>query len=294
MALFSKPPAKKKPAPAAPEARPVPPAPGRPSARDLAQAQTRKHEAQRAAKLERPMAEPAGSDITVTGASLIELSPAQPAGFEVMQANPGLCAVLENAALLYASGQTQPARQLLEQGVATDHDAKLSPLAWLSLFDLMQRANDRNAFDQLSLQYVVQFERSAPAWEETGKAKSSNVPGGYVPISGKLTGASAPQIEGLKRAIDKGATNARVDLLQVNGFDDDGAKLLAEALAAARRESSRSTRCVSWTTSSSICLCRLLSRTSASGSMKSVVPEREASCTMPGTEPTESLRTGRT
>jgi len=181
------------------------------------------------------MAEPAGSDITVTGASLIEMSPAQPAGFEVMQANPGLCAVLENAALLYASGQTQPARQLLEQGVASDHDAKLSPLAWLSLFDLMQRANDRNAFDQLSLQYVVQFERSAPAWEETGKPKSSNVPGGYVPISGKLTGASAPQIEGLKRAIDKGATNARVDLLQVTGFDDDGAKLLAQALAAARK-----------------------------------------------------------
>ena len=235
MALFSKPPAKKKPAPAAPEARPVPPAPGRPSARDLAQAQTRKRETERSAKLERPMAEPAGSDITVTGASLIEMSPAQPAGFEVMQANPGLCAVLENAALLYASGQTQPARQLLEQGVATDHDAKLSPLAWLSLFDLMQRANDRNAFDQLSLQYVVQFERSAPAWEETGKPKSSNVPGGYVPISGKLTGASAPQIEGLKRAIDKGATNARVDLLQVTGFDDDGAKLLAQALAAARK-----------------------------------------------------------
>ena len=235
MALFSKPPAKKKPAPVAPEARPVPPAPGRPSARDLAQAQTRKREAERSAKLERPMAEPAGSDITVTGASLIELSPAHPAGFEVQQANPGLCAVLENAALLYASGQTQPARQLLEQGVASDHDAKLSPLAWLSLFDLMQRANDRNAFDQLSLQYVVQFERSAPAWEDTGKPQSSNVPGGYVPISGKLTGASASQIEGLKRAIDKGATNARVDLLQVTGFDDDGAKLLAQALAAARK-----------------------------------------------------------
>ena len=234
MALFSKPPAKK-PAPPAPQARPVPPAPARPSARELTQGQTRKHEAGRTAKAERSMAEPAGSDITVTGASLIEMSPAQPAGFEVHQANPGLCAVLENAALLYASGQLAPARQLLEQGVATDHDAKLSPLAWLSLFDLMQRANDRNAFDQLSLQYVVQFERSAPAWEDTGKPASSKVPGGYVPITGKLTGASASQIEGLKRAIDKGASNARIDFAQVAGFDDEGAKLLAEALAAARK-----------------------------------------------------------
>jgi anti-anti-sigma regulatory factor len=234
MALFSKPPAKK-PLPPAPESRPVPPAPARPSARELAQAQTRKREAERSAKLERPMPEPAGSDITVTGASLIEMSPAQPVGFEVQQTNPGLCAVLENAALLYASGQLAPARQLLEQGVATDHDAKLSPLAWLSLFDLMQRANDRNAFDQLSLQYVVQFERSAPAWEDSGKPQSSKVPGGYVPVTGKLTGASASQIEGLKRAIDKGASNARIDLAQVTGFDDDGAKLLAQALAAARK-----------------------------------------------------------
>ena len=234
MALFSKPPAKKT-LPPAPEARPVPPAPARPSARDLAQAQARKRDAERAAKVERPLPEPAGSDITVTGASLLELSPAQPAGFEVHQQNPGLCSVLENAALLYASGQAAPARQLLEQGVASDHDAKLSPLAWLSLFDLMQRANDRNAFDQLSLQYVVQFERSAPAWEDTGKPASAKSAGGYVAVTGKLTGASSTQIEGLRRAIDKGVTHARIDLAQVAGFDDEGAKLLAQALAAARK-----------------------------------------------------------
>jgi anti-anti-sigma regulatory factor len=81
----------------------------------------------------------------------------------------------------------------------------------------------------------VQFERSAPAWEDSGKPQSSKVPGGYVPVTGKLTGASASQIEGLKRAIDKGASNARIDLAQVTGFDDDGAKLLAQALAAARK-----------------------------------------------------------
>ena len=230
MALFQKPPAKKPAAPAAvPSARPVPPAPPRPSARDLAAAaQARKRES------ERPPVEPAGSDITVTGASLVEM-PGAHGGFEVAHANPGLCAVLENAALLYASGQAAQARTLLEQGVASDHDTKLSPLAWLSLFDLMQRAGDRNAYDQLSLQYVVQFERSAPAWEETGKSSAPKATGGYVAVTGKLTGASAPQIEGLKRAIDKGVTQARVDLAQVAGFDDEGAKLLAQALAAARK-----------------------------------------------------------
>ena len=80
-----------------------------------------------------------------------------------------MCAVLENAALLYASGQSKPARELLEQGVQTDQEASSSPLAWLALFDLQQRAGDRAAFDKLALLYVVQFERSPPAWEEGGK-----------------------------------------------------------------------------------------------------------------------------
>ena len=62
------------------------------------------------------------------------------------------------------------ARELLEQGVQTDHDTKLSPLAWLALFDLQQRAGDKTAFDQFALQYVVQFERSAPPWEASGEA----------------------------------------------------------------------------------------------------------------------------
>ena len=233
MAFFSKPPAKK-PMPPAPEARPVPPPPKRPSARDLAsQALGRKREP------ERPPVEPVGADITVTGASLLEPSSTMHPAFEVVQANPGLCAVLENAALLFASGQGAPARTLLEQGVTTDHDARLSPLAWLALFDLLQRAGDRSAFDQFALQYVVQFERSAPSWEERGgpaAAAKTGPAGGYVAFSGKLGAASATQFATLNRAVEKGAASARVDLAQVSGYDDEGALLLARALAAARRK----------------------------------------------------------
>lgn len=227
MALFSKPPAKR-PLPPPPEARPVPPAPKRPSARELAS------QAQGRSKPPAQAAEPGGGDITVTGASLLDFAPAQ-AGFEVAQANPGLCAVLENAALLYASGQSAPARSLLEQGVQTDHDTKLSPLAWLALFDLLQRAGDRAAFEQCSLQYVVQFERSAPAWEERGAPAAKAAAAGYIAFSSKLTAASSAQVDMLKRAIDRGATGARVDFGPVMDFDEDGVRLVAEALALARR-----------------------------------------------------------
>ncbi len=179
--------------------------------------------------------EPTG-EITVTGVSLIEW-PNAPSAMEVTQANPGLCGVLENAALLYAGGQTTPARTSLEEGVQNDYEAKQSPLAWLALFDILQRVADRAAFEQLALQYVVQFERSAPAWDETAKLGPGPkaVAGGYVPITGKLTAASLPQIENLKRTIARNIPGSKLDLTSVTGCDDAGAGLLADALATARK-----------------------------------------------------------
>src|SRR6516165_12217144 len=117
MALFSKPPTKKTAAPgnarAEAQARPTP-------ARQLARDEGRKGIAQR------PAAEPPGP-ATLTGASLIDWTHAYSA-IEVAEANPGLCAVLENAALLYAAGQAEPARVTLAEGIQNDHDTKLSPL----------------------------------------------------------------------------------------------------------------------------------------------------------------------
>jgi ABC-type transporter Mla MlaB component len=243
MALFSKPPAKKPdPAKTDPRARSGGGAgsstgggPRPVSAREVAaQAAAGKHKA-----AARPANEPSG-DITVTGASLLDWSSSStPSAIEVAQANPGLCAVLENAALMYASGQAAQARTVLEQGVAEDEDTKLSPLAWLALFDLLQRAGDRAAFDQLALQYVVQFERSAPAWEESTTARpaaSKPTASGYVAVTGKLTVGAGNPFDALKRAIDKRTPHARVDLSQVAGYDDAGARHLAELLATARKQ----------------------------------------------------------
>jgi len=182
MSFFSRPPAKKKPEPPKPEVRPH-----AASARELA--------AQAGIKGARRHIEPAGSDVTVTGASLAQWAPAQ-ASFEVAQANPGLCAVLENAALRFANGQAADARRQLEEGIESDVDAKLSVLAWLALFDLLQRQGDRAAFDKLALQYVMQFERSAPAWEggDAPAAVSPRVVGGSIVVTGRVTAAAATQI----------------------------------------------------------------------------------------------------
>jgi len=228
MALFSKPPAKK----------PAPPPPARPgvrravSARDVAAQAADKHKPRPGA----PAGEPA--DISVTGVSIIDWSSSQPA-IEVAQANPGLCTVLENAALMYASGQAPAARSLLEEGVVSDEDARLSALAWLALFDLLKRSDDRAAFEQLALQFVVQFERSPPAWEEQAAMTSLPAPkanaGGYVAITGTLSGDGFGPLEGLRKAIEKRVPQARVDVSQVTGFDDRGAIMLADLLGLARK-----------------------------------------------------------
>jgi anti-anti-sigma regulatory factor len=230
MALFSKPPAKK-PDAAKPDPKHRSSGPRPVSARELAAQAGARPGADR-----RTPVEPNTGDITVTGSSMIEWTPHRTL-IEVAQANPGLCSVLENAALLYASGQAEPARALLEQGVQNDADAKLSPLAWLALFDLLQRAGDRAAFDQLALSYVVQFERSAPGWEETNRPQAAPrvAAGGYIALTGKLSAASASQIEVLRKAIAKQVARARLDLAGLTGMDDAGARLLADALAEARR-----------------------------------------------------------
>ncbi len=179
---------------------------------------------------------PVTGGITITGFGLVEPSPTRRV-IEVTHGNAGMCAVLENAVLLFASGHAEPARALLADGIETDKDTRGSPLAWLALFDLMQRAADRNAFEQLALQYVVQFERSAPTWDDRVRPTTGPrpAPGGYVSVTGKLTAASAAQLDALRGAITKNASQARFDLAAITEFDDAGARLLADVLGEARR-----------------------------------------------------------
>ncbi|HET7262311.1 MAG TPA: STAS domain-containing protein [Casimicrobiaceae bacterium] len=235
MVLFGKTPAKKpasaKPATGPKAAREPAQAGPRPvSARELAAAAAGRR-AGRAGAFE-----PIG-DTSLRGASIIDWSSA-PAAIEVLQANPGLCDVLENAALLFASGQDAAARALLEQGVQADADARQSALAWLALFDLMQRAGDRDAFEQLAMHYVLQFESSAPSWEAAAPDKAGGAAhgGGYIAIAGALSAANPAPLEGLRRAVASSVPRARVDLAGLTDFDDAGARELAELLARARRQ----------------------------------------------------------
>jgi anti-anti-sigma regulatory factor len=243
--IFQKPPGKAKPdarktraaiAPRHDARQATPRAPE--SARDIAAAAKGRAVAHAKAAASAADAQSRDREITVTGPhSMIDWSPGAEQNILVAEANPGLCAVLENAALLYANGQAQLAREMLEQGIVNDEEARVSPLAWLALFDLLHRADDRAAFDQLALRYVVAFERSAPSWEESAarlRPGAKPAAGGYVGFTGKLTASHAPQIANVLAASHK-QPQVRMDLGSLTGADDAGAKLLADALAQLRK-----------------------------------------------------------
>jgi len=246
MAIFSKPPAKKtEPARAEPKVRQaggaVRPAGNgvRPASSGVHAVSARELLSEVSARdgASRPVSSAPADASTTTQARVPDSVPVKPA-IEIEQASNGLCPAVENAALMFASDQMRAARELLQDGVVQDAETKASALAWLCLFDLLRRMGDKSAFDRMALQYLVQFERSAPGWEELG-APSDNKraagSGGALTLTGKLTAATALQLEPLKRIAGSDNTQFRLDLGGVGEFDDEGARLLADSLAGVRR-----------------------------------------------------------
>ena len=167
--------------------------------------------------------------------------PGQPS-FEVAQANPGLCAVLENAALRFASGHAAEARELLEQGVAERprHEALAARVA-----RAVRPAAARGRQARRSTSSRCNTSSSSSARRRRGKRPRSRRPAaarhrrlhrghGQAHGGGRRRSSRASGARWRSRLPE-----ARVDLLSVTGFDDDGARLLADALGEARRKKFR-------------------------------------------------------
>ncbi|NWG76584.1 MAG: hypothetical protein HXY24_18610, partial [Rubrivivax sp.] len=72
---------------------------------------------------------------------------------------------VEEAAVLYANERVAEAVTAL-QSFLKDNAGSRDLQPWLLLFDLYQSQGMKSAFDELSMDFVVRFERSAPVWEE--------------------------------------------------------------------------------------------------------------------------------
>ena len=146
----------------------------------------------------------------------------------------GFSPALENAALLYASGQPVAARHILGDALTSEPESRASTLAWHAQFDLLQRAHDRAAFDQLALEYVSVFERSPPPWDDAQlpSAKSAAPGGGCFALTHLSVKAA---LEVPARAARSAAL--RIDVAKLTEFDDIGCRRLVDILRRLRRQS---------------------------------------------------------
>jgi ABC-type transporter Mla MlaB component len=152
---------------------------------------------------------------------------------ELGMAELGFSPALENAALLYASGQAAAARQVLGSALTNELDSRGLALAWHAQFDLLQRANDREAFDQLALEYVTVFERSPPPWDDAklASAKASAPGAGFFALT-QVTVKTALEIPARAARY----ATLRIDVATLTEFDDTGCRRLVDILRRLRRQ----------------------------------------------------------
>ena len=155
----------------------------------------------------------------------------------------GLSPSLENASLMFAHGNEAAAKAALAN--ALDTSERMQPMVWMCLFDLFARSGERTGFEELALRFVVQFERSAPAWDEMAGASSAEAhsanarPKPKSLLRGELTDPQAPVIAALVEASkrkDAAPPRFDLDIADLDGASDVCGMLLAGSLASLRRK----------------------------------------------------------
>lgn len=142
----------------------------------------------------------------------------------------------EEAAILYANGDCDEARTVLEHALDSTRGADARLTLWGMLLDLLRLTGHRERFEALSLSYATEFERSPPAWLDLSPqgAKGTEAKVQTVNLSGILNGQAAGQFAQL---IQIGMRNGalRIDLSRLRGVDNAGAELLLRAVRGLRK-----------------------------------------------------------
>jgi anti-anti-sigma regulatory factor len=155
---------------------------------------------------------------------------------DVSPAPKDVAPVIEETATLFANGQDERALSVLSRSVREGELGDSALQAWLMLFHLYQHLGMELEFEALALEFVVKFERSPPAWIETGERKDPALATGgiaYFALGGTLNDASAPELEKLRNAAAAQRT-LRVECGKLEGIDAPGCRLFREALVSLR------------------------------------------------------------
>lgn len=143
--------------------------------------------------------------------------------------------VVEEAAILYASDHAEQAAGLLLDFIRNYPDQQeIHP--WMMLFDIYQIQGEKQLFDELALEFVVKFERSAPIWDaakvpgaKARKPQATPASEGYVALTGMLKGDQESLFQNMVQTAQKGA-GLRIDFTRLEGLDASGSKRLVETM----------------------------------------------------------------
>lgn len=164
------------------------------------------------------------------GDALVETS------IEVVESTESVDPVVEQAAMLYAGGQSRETVALLEDVLRADPGVRIE--IWLMLFELYTLLDSRAQFDELALKFADKFKRSAPDWEPIGVAKvnTKSAPSEVKAGSGYFAFASiisAETIDTQLLSYDKSDAKGepiRVEFSKVQEIDAESAVKLREWL----------------------------------------------------------------
>jgi len=144
-------------------------------------------------------------------------------------------AAIEEAAVLFANGQTDEALARTSTALETEDLGLWNLQVWLMLFDLLQQLGRKAEFEEKALDFVVKFERSPPVWVDAPTAAARANPnmrtGGlaHVALTGVLGAASATALEQLKKAADR-QPKLRLDFAKLQPIEPAGCTLLRDTL----------------------------------------------------------------
>jgi len=138
---------------------------------------------------------------------------------------------VDEAAILYASGQSDEVEKLL-RGVLASGDRR----AWHMLFDLYCIQNREKDFEQLALDYAMRFETSPPLWQKmaTSAAKPQQAEAASLELPSLLDKDAAATLREGVEATPKNAV-VRIDFSRIAMIDEAGAEECSKILAAARK-----------------------------------------------------------
>jgi anti-anti-sigma regulatory factor len=141
---------------------------------------------------------------------------------------------IEEAAVLFANGQTAEAHARIKKALEGEDLGAWKLQVWLMMFDVLQHLGRKQEFEERALDFVVKLERSPPIWTDAPVVPKQNPSlrtGGAATVSltGSLGAQSAGALEQLRKASER-QPKLRLDFGKLQGIEPAGCKLLHATL----------------------------------------------------------------